>query len=605
MATYYSQGSGNWSAPANWNTSRTGSGSAPASVAAMDGNAFVIQATHVIVLDLLASATSGWSGLTGITIEGAASGVPGTLQLSTISGSYYLPMKSSIAGTSATVLGRFYGGSADTPLPAGAVHVIAQLATSGYLVNATYLDMQMHCAPPLRAVYTLASAATAAATTLTLTEDPSAEVEWRAGWEVRVSEVRAATSTAATLAATPVGSYTLNLAAALGAAKSAGATVALTQRNIEFRVANGGVGTNCIYGGAGTVLSCAVRQTAASVTGAGIASATNISLQDDFVLGGFSNGVQGGSGIRLCGRAVIVGCANGLCYYGESYVMDDYAQIMGCSYALLFCHDVVMQGAASISCCMEGARYATLLLLQEQATIKACSVGLQRPQAELRGVTLGGAGAASNNYDVCGGRVKGYGAELASSTQVGNYLRTQAYLPARVTLWDNGGAAARYPKLWCAGGRGDSCLTTAPSALDPTLTESLQLILEQSSTATSSDLYAPCSCDFPLYFPQGIQQQIVIYARKDTTALTAEPQALLLDPDTADWPTEPTPLASVTAADLLDEWQVLRLAYTEPVRSRTLTLRLQATHASGNVWFAFRPLGVYPWRPNFPEGVAA
>jgi hypothetical protein len=43
MATYYSQATGNWSTLSNWNDVRDGSGSSPASIAAMDDQTFVIQ----------------------------------------------------------------------------------------------------------------------------------------------------------------------------------------------------------------------------------------------------------------------------------------------------------------------------------------------------------------------------------------------------------------------------------------------------------------------------------------------------------------------------------------------------------------------------------
>jgi len=52
MATYYSQGTGNWSTLANWDTARDGSGTDPASVAAMDGQFFYIQPGHTVTFDI-------------------------------------------------------------------------------------------------------------------------------------------------------------------------------------------------------------------------------------------------------------------------------------------------------------------------------------------------------------------------------------------------------------------------------------------------------------------------------------------------------------------------------------------------------------------------
>ena len=79
MATYYSQGTGNFSTLANWNTVAGGGGSAPASVAAMNSQTMVIQAGHTVTFDIedapaVDGSVSGWA--TGVTlrIEGAAAG---------------------------------------------------------------------------------------------------------------------------------------------------------------------------------------------------------------------------------------------------------------------------------------------------------------------------------------------------------------------------------------------------------------------------------------------------------------------------------------------------------------------------------------------------
>ena len=88
MATYYSQGTGNWSTLANWDTARDGSGTDPASVAAMDGQFFYIQPGHTVTFDVedapaCDGSISGWSttGIAQITIEGGPSSA-GVLQFS-------------------------------------------------------------------------------------------------------------------------------------------------------------------------------------------------------------------------------------------------------------------------------------------------------------------------------------------------------------------------------------------------------------------------------------------------------------------------------------------------------------------------------------------
>lgn len=88
MATYYSQGSGNWSTLANWNDAIGGGGASPASIAAMSNNTFVIQKGHVVVQDVeddvdCTGAITGWTtGIAGVTITGGDVGEdPGQLVL--------------------------------------------------------------------------------------------------------------------------------------------------------------------------------------------------------------------------------------------------------------------------------------------------------------------------------------------------------------------------------------------------------------------------------------------------------------------------------------------------------------------------------------------
>ncbi len=294
MATFYSQGSGNWTTVANWNTNRTGGGSSPASVAAMDNNAFVIQPGHTVTYDVPDSC--GWTtGLQGVTVEGAASGDPGVLDLSTASGAYWLPIANSasysIKGTNTAVKGRFLGGTAETPMPTGAVHLIERLgSTSGTLVDATYLEVALYAAAPVRTSYVLSAAVTTSATVLPVTEDPSAEVEWRAGSQVRVDDwgKQDRETTTATLAASPVGTNQIVLSSAIGFAKNAGALVALTLRNIELRFANAGYG---LANGADAIVQCAIRQTGASAQGNGVGYGTGHVVQGSAVISGCTYGV--------------------------------------------------------------------------------------------------------------------------------------------------------------------------------------------------------------------------------------------------------------------------------------------------------------------------
>jgi hypothetical protein len=157
MATYYSLATGNWSTLANWNTAADGSGSAPASVAAMDNETFIIQAGHTITLDVDISAHT--NGVAGLTIESHATD-PGMLVCPTAAGNYGLKIKTgtSIVGTNAAVFGRILANSDGVWGNTGAVPAnitfLISLDGTGF-INAQYLDIALRCTEP-----TIASVAT-------------------------------------------------------------------------------------------------------------------------------------------------------------------------------------------------------------------------------------------------------------------------------------------------------------------------------------------------------------------------------------------------------------------------------------------------------------
>ena len=109
MSTYYSQGSGAWSTLANWDTVPGGGGTDPASVAAMDDQSFVIQATHNIEFDV---DMSGFANGIGLTINGGAT--PGMLYSKySAAGTYHCKIKTglTLAGTTSTNRGRLLANS--------------------------------------------------------------------------------------------------------------------------------------------------------------------------------------------------------------------------------------------------------------------------------------------------------------------------------------------------------------------------------------------------------------------------------------------------------------------------------------------------------------
>ena len=136
-----------------WNTAADGSGSAPANFAAMEDNAIVIQAGHVIDWDLDCSA---WTvGFQTFTIQGHAT-TPGTLRCdsTTLSaGTYCIKMKTgyNIAGTTGAVRGGIlsnadgnYGGTGS--LAYDRKFIISLLGTA--TIDATYLDINLYDTEP-------------------------------------------------------------------------------------------------------------------------------------------------------------------------------------------------------------------------------------------------------------------------------------------------------------------------------------------------------------------------------------------------------------------------------------------------------------------------
>ncbi len=618
MATYYSQGSGAWSALANWDTVRGGGGSAPASVAAMNDQTFVIQPGHVITFDVedavaCDGSVSGWTtGLAAVTIEGTTEGgTPGELTLSRVNNSanrvYHLAIKNgtggTIAGTNTAVYGKFSSGTgatATTPMPTGAMHVIQQYGTTTNtaLVNCTYLDVAMYAAEPVQTSYILSAGVTTSATALPVTVDPAAEVEWRAGWAVRIDDwgkQDRETTTATLHAATPVGTNVISLSGAIGVAKNAGARVVLCQRNIEFRYQNGG---NCFRYGA-PVLSCSVRCVAATATGSGLGYCTGCEVLGSAVISGGYYGLYSCTGCEVLGSAVISGCNYGLnsCTGGE--VLGS-AVISGCSYGLGSCTGCEVLGSAVISGCYSGLRECTGCEVLGSAVISGCYSGLREctgcevlGSAVISGCSYGlgsctvtlreDAILTGNTYDVRlrGGTVVGYGVSLASAIQAYEYTgtgRIGADCENTLVLWSNGGVGARYPKFWCAGGSGDTNAVTCP----PGHTESCAMLCEDAGWDTYLDI--------PIWAEGGVLWTADLWLRKTVAGMTSTPSVRILDPavDQAG-----TPLAEVTMTDAVDTWENLSLSFT-PTVSGQYTMRVRARNASGTVYWAHTVLTAYP-----------
>ena len=153
MATYYSQGTGNWSSTTNWDTVAGGGGSDPASgnEAGMDNHTYIIQVNHTITLDLDMTA---WAvGIAGLTITGHAT-TPGMLRAKyDTDASYGLKIKTgtTIQGTDAAAKGRLLANSDGVwgntgALPFARKFIISLDGTAN--ITADYLDIALYGIEP-------------------------------------------------------------------------------------------------------------------------------------------------------------------------------------------------------------------------------------------------------------------------------------------------------------------------------------------------------------------------------------------------------------------------------------------------------------------------
>ena len=153
MATYYSQSTGPASTMSRWNTAANGTGSSPANFAAMEDNAIVIQAGHMIDWDLDCSA---WTvGFQTFTIQGHAT-TPATLRCDSTTlgaGTYCVKMKTgfNLVGSTGTMKGRILSNSDGVYGNTGSLaydrkFIISLLGTSS--VDATYLDINLYDTEP-------------------------------------------------------------------------------------------------------------------------------------------------------------------------------------------------------------------------------------------------------------------------------------------------------------------------------------------------------------------------------------------------------------------------------------------------------------------------
>lgn len=343
MATYYSQGTGNFSTLANWDTARAGGGTDPASVAAMNNHTFVIQPGHTVTFDIedapaVDGSVSGWTNGIKVIVEGANAGsTPGHLTLSTASNTpglvYGLRLTHPIAGTNKAVFGRITGGSAETPMPTGANHVwLWAYDNFDTRLNTQYLAVNLYATPPIERVYRLTAPAALGATELhvagdvTPASDPADETEWKAGWAVALIprkpyDVEGPVDRA-TLAATPTGAGIINLAEPLPRDYAVNDAIVLVQRNIDLR---------SLYGTSGAVIANP-NATPLNVYSCSVRAIPDDYLRNGALLSGKGSGTgpatvcsHGNAGIGF-GVAIADGAVFARCFTGASW-MDPTSNI--------------------------------------------------------------------------------------------------------------------------------------------------------------------------------------------------------------------------------------------------------------------------------------
>lgn len=375
MATYYSQDTGNWSTLANWNSAANGSGSSPASIAAMDDQTFIIQAGHVITFDVEDSldcdgSVSGWTtGINGITITGADAGnTPGELTLTRTANSasnrlYGLRLKAgaTIVGTNKTVFGKLTAGTSDNPIPPEATHVIWALGINETVtIDLTYLSLAMYGSSPIEPVYVLTTDATIGQTELLCkglrnNTNPNMETEWRAGWMVIVSNDGYPINTEYLYLATiPVENNVIRLASGLTKARLAGTNIVLCRRNIELRAT--GVGCLIRYGFNAIYNSVALSHTDYGLNRYMIRGGSWHILEGTTIIIRTYWGIRQSNYLTVTGQTVFTGCG-GAIIQGNNGIIENNTAIIGCNWAFHSTYNMIVRGQVKISGCSDSALY--------------------------------------------------------------------------------------------------------------------------------------------------------------------------------------------------------------------------------------------------------
>lgn len=641
MATYYSQGTGNWSTVANWNDARDGSGASPASVAAMDDQLFVIQPSHVITFDVeddpaVDGSVSGWvTGIASLTIEGHST-TPGNLALSSTTNTsgmvygFHLKTNGIVQGTSATVFGKITGGSESTPIPSGARTTFRLYGTANTAaIKGTYLTVELYGSGPTEPVYSLTTTAGVGATTLQVEglrdgTNPNTETEWVAGASVLITSwVKGRSVQYRTLAATPTGDGVLYITSGLSAGVIAEGLVTLVYRNITFLSKGCGTNGRLIDGNNRMIFdSVCFMHPSSTRTGVAIGYYANYStFSGTTVFASFDIAISLCSYINVKDRVTIVDCNRGLYTISVGNITDEVT-ITGVS-------TVFSTGSAGI-----GYKYITIggdtiihgcgsviytpgcgTVVKDNVIIKGCDYGTNAAygvtmygtkiyycdyalygsyDVKLYGCELGNVTSRTNTADIHSTGTKAYNTILASATEVSTYQSVATEDPSfcSVVAWEKDGVTSAYPVAWMPGGT--VVRNTTYSPMPSGHFELCEMTFAQPS-GQPSGTYWRNWVDIPLYARSGEVLRIALWMKKDTTSMGITPRAALLTCEGDPW--EITPLDDYTMTDDTNA-QEATLEYAVPTDStfRQVFLRVWGGHTSGKLYWAYKLHG--PGHPS-------
>jgi hypothetical protein len=624
----------------NWNDAVDGSGNSPASIAAMDNNAFVIQAGHTITFDVEDAVTcdgsiSGWvTGIAGITITGATAGnTPGELTLSSVANSvdriYGLRLTNCILGTNTAVYGKLTAGNAETPIPSNARTIIEMLdpslANNDTIILGTYLIIELYGTGPIEPVYELTSAALATDTQLHVRGlrdhiNPNTETEWKAGDTVIICNINkgysAITKTLDSI--TPVDDGVINLSSTIGSTRLQGALVCLLNRNITIR-----------SGSSPAALCYCIRNCYNAIL-------------DSILIYNYTSTVNNGSGLGYCYKGTIVQgtsiiYASGQCFYlGNEYLITGRAVLTGSIGRGIFVKDnSPFSVTGETVCCGSNSLISTVYsgmtsrffeisgdviiagnssftgstsvtgAIKGNVKIYGCIYGLNRifvskiinlkiynckygiydcSNLQLYGCEIG-IDAVNGTADINLSGCISYNTEFGSSVNVINYQNVFIEYPeySSVISWNHNNIESKYPSTWMSGGTIVPNLSYSP--MPEGHTEICQMNFSQPS-GLLADTYHRIWVDIPILVKAGDIINIYLWMLKNTNNMESTPQAMILTYDGDPWVI--TSIDSYTMVDNTNE-QTNTLVYDASLKTvdTQVFLRVWGRHTSGTLYWAY------------------